>query len=155
MSQQIISTASSLANKVSNVVTPIISPVTSVIAKTPTIVSSAASSTASTVSSAASSTASSIASTASSTSSSVVSSIKNMETHHKDYKEKLANIAKYCIIIGLIILLSCYIMHVISYLYKEKILPYSIGLFRKIFLILGIINIIIGVFCAVAWNYYY
>jgi hypothetical protein len=71
----------------------------------------------------------------SSTISTVVSSIENVAKDHNNYKKNLGLIAKYCIIAGLILLISCYIIHVISYLYKDKILPYGIRFIRKLFLI--------------------
>jgi Na+/proline symporter len=97
---------------------------------------------------------SSVESTASAAASSIKSEINKLSKDHKDYKQNLGLLAKYCIIVGLIILLSCYIMHLISYLYKEKILPSGIGFFRKFFLIVGIAVLCVGIFCAVSWNYY-
>ena len=86
--------------------------------------------------------------------STVVSSIENVAKDHKNYKKNLGLIAKYCIISGLILLISFYIMHVISYLFKDKILPYGIRFIRKLFLILGILSLFIGILSAVGWNYY-
>jgi gas vesicle protein len=90
----------------------------------------------------------------SSASSAIKSGINKLSKDHQDYKANLGLLAKYCIIISVIILLSCYIMHLISYLYKEKVLPEGIGFFRKLFLILGIAVLCVGIFCAVSWNYY-
>ena len=95
-----------------------------------------------------------VISTLGTTASTIISSIPKLEKNHKDYKRNLALIAKYCIISSIIILLSAYFMHVISYLYKEKVLPYGIGFFRKFFLVVGILDLIVGIFCAVSWNYY-
>jgi hypothetical protein len=86
--------------------------------------------------------------------SNVVSSIENISKDHKNYKKNLGLVAKYCIISGLILLISYYIMHVISYLYKDKILPYGIRFIRKLFLILGFLSLFIGILSAVGWNYY-
>ena len=98
-----------------------------------------------------------IISTLGSTASTIISNIHSpitLDKEHNNYKRGLALIAKYCIISALIILFSAYFMHVISYLYKEKVLPYGIGFFRKFFLVVGILDLIVGIFCAVAWNYY-
>jgi hypothetical protein len=89
-----------------------------------------------------------------STISTVVSSIENVAKDHKNYKKNLGLVAKYCIISGLIILISFFIMQIISSLYKDKILPYGIRFIRKLFLILGIFILCIGIFSAVGWNYY-
>ena len=94
-------------------------------------------------------------STSNTSSTSSTSSTTNaINDDHKNYKKNLELIAKYCIIGGLIILLSCFIIHLISYLYKEKRLPYGVSFFRKLFLILGISSLCVGIFCAICWNYY-
>lgn len=140
MSQQIQSTVSDISKKAAPIVTEI---------------KTTAKAVGNEISKVASPIISSVQSTASSAVSTVKSEINKLSNDHKDYKDNLGLLAKYCIIIGLIILLSCYIMHVISYLYKEKILPSGIGFFRKFFLIVGIAILCVGIFCAVSWNYYY
>jgi len=155
MSQQITSTASNLINNVSKVIAPVTTPVSSAVSSAASTASSTVSSATKPIVSTVVSVATPVINTASSTVSSTVSSVENTFKNHKDYKKNLEIIAKYCIIAGLILLLTSYLTHVVSYLYKEKILPYPIGFFRKLFLILAIISLCVGIFCAVCWNYYY
>jgi len=143
MSQQIQSTVSDISKKTE----PIIKEIKPTIVAVGNEISKVASPIISTIGNTASTATSSI-------SSAVTSQINKLSKDHKDYKHNLGFLAKYCIILGLIILLSCYIMHLISYLYKEKVLPVGIGFFRKFFLIIGIAVLSIGIFCAVSWNYY-
>jgi cation transporter-like permease len=143
MSQQIQSTVSDISKKAEPIVTEIKSTAKAVGNE----ISKVASPVISTIGNTASAASSSITSA-------VTSQINKLSKDHKDYKENLGFLAKYGIILGIIILLSCYILHVISYLYKEKILPPGIGFFRKFFLIIGIAVLCVGIFCAVSWNNY-
>jgi vacuolar-type H+-ATPase subunit I/STV1 len=143
MSQQIQSTVSDI----SKTAAPIINEVKPTIVAVGSEISKVASPIVSTIGNTVSTTTSSITSA-------ITSKINNLSKDHTTYKQNLGIIAKYCIIIGLVLLLSCYIMHLISYFYKEKVLPLGIGFFRKFFLIVGVVILCIGIFCAVSWNYY-